>query len=73
MQIRVGIPDEVDMETREYIRMRASHKRALKKVKQQILAFCLRCGKKYEGTNYWTEAHDGEAIGQGRQGHSLLR
>ena len=53
----VGIPDEVDMETREYIRMRASHKKALKKVKQQILAFCLRCGKKYDGAAYWTEAH----------------
>ena len=42
----VGIPDEVDMENRGYISMRASHKKAPKKVKQQILAFCLRCGER---------------------------
>ena len=29
-------------QTKEYIRMRCDHKLALKKIKQQILAFCLR-------------------------------
>ncbi len=53
----VAIPDEVDNETREYIRMRADHKKALKKLKQQILAFCLRCGKEYGGSTYWTPSH----------------
>ena len=37
----VHIPDDVDLETKEYIRMRTAHKKALKKVKQQILSFCL--------------------------------
>ena len=32
------------------------HKKALKKVKQQINAFCLRHGYHYEGTK-WTQAH----------------
>ena len=53
----VHIPDDVDLETKEYIRMRTSHKRALKKLKQQILSFCLRCGYKYDGKAYWTARH----------------
>ena len=53
----VHIPDDVDLETKEYIRMRVAHKRALKKLKQQILSFCLRCGYKYEGKMYWTARH----------------
>lgn len=43
---------------KEYIRMRDDHKLALKKVKQQILAFCLRHGYAYTATkNHWTAAH----------------
>lgn len=53
----VHIPDDIDLETKEYIRMRLAHKKALKKVKQQILAFCLRCGYKYDNEHYWTIRH----------------
>lgn len=38
--------------------MRDDHRLALKKVKQQILAFCLRHGYSYTATkNHWTVAH----------------
>ena len=38
--------------------MRDDHKLARKKVKQQILAFCLRHGYAYTATkNHWTAAH----------------
>ena len=53
----VHIPDEVDLETKEYIRMRTAHKKALKKIKQQILSFLLRLGYKYDNNNYWTARH----------------
>ncbi len=54
----VNIPTEKDEQVREFIRMRDDHKLALKKVKQQILAFCLRYGYHYDGTrNHWTQAH----------------
>lgn len=52
----VYIPTEEDDSVKEYLRMRNDHKLALKKVKQQIHAFCLRHGYHYEGTN-WTIAH----------------
>ena len=35
---------------KEYIRMRQDHKLALKKIKQQILAFCLRHNYRYDTT-----------------------
>lgn len=41
---------------KEYLRMRGDQKLALKKVKQQINAFCLGHGYHYEGTK-WTTAH----------------
>ena len=54
----VNIPTEKDEQVRDYIRMRDDHKLALKKVKQQILAFCLRHGYHYDGTkNHWTQTH----------------
>ena len=38
--------------------MRDDHKLALKKIKQQILAFCLRHGFTYNaGASHWTAAH----------------
>lgn len=37
-----------DEETNEFLRMRDDHKLAFKKVKQQILAFCLRLDKRIE-------------------------
>lgn len=37
--------------------MRTDHKLALKKIKQQILSFCLRHNLRYEGKSHWTVAH----------------
>ena len=54
----VHVPTDKDDQTKEYIRMRDDHKQELKKVKQQILAFCLRHGCIYDGTkNHWTQTH----------------
>lgn len=52
----VYIPTEEDDSVKEYLRMRNDHKLALKKIKQQINAFCLRHGFQYAGTK-WTLAH----------------
>lgn len=53
----VHVPTPKDEETKEFLRMRDDHKLALKKVKQQILAFCLRHNYRYEGNSHWTAAH----------------
>ena len=53
----VHVPTVTDEETKEYLRMRTDHKLALKKVKQQILAFCLRHNYRYDGSSHWTMAH----------------
>jgi transposase len=53
----VHIPTEKDEQTKEFLRMRDDHKLALKKVKQQILAFCLRHNYRYDGKSHWTAAH----------------
>ncbi len=54
----VHIPSEKDEQVKEYIRMRNDHKVALKRIKQQISAFCLRHGYRYDATvNHWTQAH----------------
>jgi transposase len=54
----VHIPTKEDEQVKEYIRMRDDHKLALKKIKQQILAICLRQGYHFtEGKNYWTQKH----------------
>ena len=51
----VYVPDN---DVKKYIRMRDDQKLYLKKVKQQILAFVLRQGKRFEGEKtYWTIAH----------------
>ena len=52
----VHIPSEHDEDVRDYLRMRDDCKRLQKVVKQQINAFCLRHGYKYEKTK-WTEVH----------------
>ena len=52
----VYIPTEGDDSVKEYLRMRDDHKLALKKVKQQINAFCLRHGHHY-AQGKWTIAH----------------
>ena len=53
----VHIPTAEDEQTKEYLRMRDDHKLALKKIKQQILSFCLRHNYRYEGKTNWTAAH----------------
>lgn len=54
----VYVPDDEDVSIKEYIRMRDDQKLMLKKIKQQILAFVLRKGKRFEGgKTYWTIAH----------------
>ena len=54
----VHVPTEQDEQIKEYIRMRDDHKLALKKVKQQILSFCLRHNLRYEGgSSHWTQSH----------------
>ena len=52
----VHVPTEKDNSIKEYLRMRDDHKIALKKLKQQINAFCLRNGYLYSG-HKWTSAH----------------
>lgn len=54
----VYVPTDHDEQVKEFIRMRDDHNLALKKIKQQILAFCLRHNYRYEdGKNYWTQKH----------------
>ena len=53
----VHIPTAKDEETKEFLRMRDDHKLALKRVKQQILSFCLRHNYRYEGNSHWTVTH----------------
>lgn len=54
----VYVPDEIDNQIKDFIRMRDDQKQMLKKTKQQILAFVLRQGKRFEGgKTYWTIAH----------------
>lgn len=52
----VFVPTDQDTEVKEYLRMREDHVLKLKTTKQQILAFCLRYGCKYDGSN-WTKKH----------------
>ena len=54
----VHIPTAEDEAVKDYIRMRDDHKKSLKIIKQQILAFVLRHGFRFkEGKNYWTGRH----------------
>lgn len=54
----VHVPTAHDEEVKEYIRMRDDHKLALKKVKQQIIAFCLRHDCQYSLTKTkWTKVY----------------
>jgi transposase len=54
----VHVPTAEDEAVKEYIRMRDDKKKALKIIKQQILAFVLRHGYRFtEGKNYWTGKH----------------
>ena len=54
----VYVPDEEDDAVKEYIRMRDDVNAELKRVKQQITAFCVRHNKIYDGTKHkWTNQH----------------
>jgi transposase len=53
----VHVPTASDEEVKEFLRMRDDHKLSLKKVKQQILAFCLRHNYRFDGNSHWTAAH----------------
>ena len=50
----VYIPDEEDVEIKEYIRMIHDFKKELQRVKQEICAFVLRHGYQYDGKSKWT-------------------
>ena len=53
----VYVPSREDEQVKDYVRMRDDHRKALKKGKQQINAFCLRHGHHYPGRSKWTMAH----------------
>jgi len=54
----VYVPTGEDNAVKEYIRMRNDSKDTLKRIKQQLLAFCTRHGKRFtEGRNNWTQKH----------------
>ena len=54
----VYVPDVLDEQVRDYIRMRNDHKDAFKRLKQQINAFCIRVGALYtEGRSKWSQTH----------------
>jgi len=54
----VHVPTAEDDSVKEYIRMRDDQKKALKIIKQQILAMVLRHGYRFSGgKNYWTIKH----------------
>ena len=52
----VYVPSKDIEEIKEYIRMRSCHKKHLKRIQQQILAFCLRSDLRFDGRN-WTLRH----------------
>lgn len=51
------VPTGQDEQVKDYIRMRDDHRLALKKMKQEINAFCLRHNLRYGGRSTWTAAH----------------
>lgn len=53
----VYIPTGEDQAVKEYMRMRDDEKQTLKRIKQQLLAFCTRHGKQFDGKSYWTLKH----------------
>ncbi len=54
---RVYVIDDEDDGVKDFIRMRDDTRKRCKSIKQQILALCMRHGKRYgDGTN-WTQKH----------------
>lgn len=54
---KVYVPQDKDVEVKEFIRMMNSTKESAKVYKQQINALLLRLGKVYPGKSKWTAAH----------------
>ena len=54
---KVFVPSDEDNAVKEYIRMRDDAKNMLKQTKQQIIAFCTRHNKHYDGRGNWTMRH----------------
>ena len=53
----VYVLTEEDEDIRDYLRMRADLVDQRKRTMQEIQAFCLKHGEKYEGKTSWTEKH----------------
>lgn len=53
----VHVPTTEDDAVNEYIRMRNDIKADLKRIKQQIIAFCTRHGFSFDEKSYWTQKH----------------
>lgn len=53
----VHVPTESDEAVKDYIRMRDDANNALKTIKQQVIAYCTRHGKLFDGKSYWTKRH----------------
>jgi len=53
----VYVPTAEDDAVKEYIRMRDAEKLAQRTLKQQVLAFCTRHGKFFDGQSHWTQKH----------------
>ena len=60
----VHVPTELDDAVKEYMRMRDSAGEQYKAIKQQILAFCVRHGKRFDGKSPWTKTHEDWLIKQ---------
>jgi transposase len=54
----VWVPDGAQEALRDLTRAREDMKHVQRQVKQRLLAFLLRQGKRYEGKSNWTQAHD---------------
>ena len=53
----IHIPTQEEQDVRDYLRLRDDHQRASKKIKQEINAYVLSQGYKYDGKSKWTTTH----------------
>lgn len=53
----VFVPTCEDEGVKDFIRMRNDIKDTVKQRKQQLIAFCSRHGKRFDGKSYWTKKH----------------
>ena len=54
---KVYVVDDEDNGVKDFIRMRDDTKARCKSIKQQVLALCLRYGKRFNGGTNWTNKH----------------